>query len=77
MKNKRDSWQMFSKRLVWLREQHGLSRREMAKRLHIGISTLERIEGGELPPRLNADIVFYIQKEFGLSPHRQFEECDW
>ena len=49
-----------------LREREGLSKAAMAKRLHISVYTLTRLERGELPPRLNCCIVFVIQDEFNI-----------
>ena len=51
----------------WLRKHHGLSKREMAKRLGIGLWSLNKIEKGELPPRLHCDILFAVQRVFGVS----------
>ena len=50
-----------------LREREGISKAAMAKRLHIGVGTLTRLERGELPPRLDCSIVFVICDEFGIS----------
>ena len=50
-----------------LREREGLSKAAMAKRLHIGVRTLTRLEHGELPPRLDCCIIFAICDEFDIS----------
>lgn len=47
----------------------------MAKILGIGITTLNKIEQGVLPPRLSAEILFRIREYFGgffkfVSKHR-------
>ena len=57
----------FLKNIIWLRKYYGLTKKEMAGKLGIGVWTLNRIEKGELPPRLNIDVLFYIYKEFGIS----------
>ena len=58
---------IFLQNIIWLRKHYGLSKKEMAKKLGIGIWTLNKIEKGELPPRLKIDVLFYIYKEFGIS----------
>lgn len=67
------SWLCFSERIGLLRRQHGLSKREMAKKLRISVASLEKIEKGELPPRLSARIVLCVYQEFGIPPHKQFD----
>mgnify|MGYP003305338862 CR=1 FL=1 len=51
--------------IAWLRKYHGLSKKEMAKRLDIGLWSLNKIEKGELPPRLHCDIIFAVHRNFG------------
>ena len=57
---------IFLYNLVWLRKHHSLSKKEMAKRLGIGLWSLNKIERGELPPRLCCDIIFAVHKNFGI-----------
>lgn len=40
----------------------------MAKLIGIGTKSLTLIENGRLPPRLGCDVLFEIQKEFGIAP---------
>ena len=40
----------FCHNIAFLRKSHGLSKKEMAKILGIGIWSLNKIERGELPP---------------------------
>ena len=56
----------FLHNIVWLRKHNGLSKKEMAKRLEIGLWSLNKIERGELPPRLHCDIIFAVHHEFGI-----------
>lgn len=56
----------FLHNITWLRKHYGLSKKEMAKRLEIGLFTLNKIEKGELPPRLTCDIIFCVHKKFGI-----------
>ena len=54
--------------LVFLRKHFGISRKRMAKLLGIGVTTLQKLEQGILPPRLGVDIFFHIQRNFGIAP---------
>ena len=65
----------FCRNVAWLRKQNGLSKREMAKRLGIGIATLDKIERGEFPSRMGIEVLFSIQKHFGISPKHQLSQC--
>lgn len=62
----------FMNNIVWLREKHGLSNDEMAKILGISSDSLNKIENGELPPLISVDVIFNIQKHFGILPKNQF-----
>ena len=57
---------IFFYNIVWLRKHYGLSKKEMAHKLHIGLWTLNKIERGELPPRLSCDVVFSAHRNFGI-----------
>ena len=59
--------EIFLNNVIWLRKHYGLSKKEMAKKLEIGIGTLNKIEKGELPPELRIDVLYCIWKEFGIS----------
>lgn len=58
---------IFLNNIAWLRKHHGLSKKEMARKLKISVWTLNRIERGELPPRLSCDMLFAVWKNFGVS----------
>ncbi len=64
-------WKNFVHNVIWLRESNGLSKREMASILGIGVKTLDRIENGELPKLLSVNIFFHIWKYFGIHPTNQ------
>ncbi len=66
-------WYNFVSMLIYLRESNGLTKEEMASMLGIGVKTLEKIEKGELPERLGANIVMAITKHFGISPSDQWK----
>ncbi len=74
MCTKEQSFREFSKRLTLLRKQNGLTQKEMTKILEISVSTLSKIEKGELPPRLSVEILFQIHDHFGIPPHKQLEK---
>ena len=58
---------IFLHNIRWLRKHYGLSKKEMAKRLEIGLWSLNQIEQNRLPPKLQCDIIFTVYKEFGVS----------
>ena len=71
MNNHRDI-EIFCHNVAFLRKQHKLSRKEMAKRLEIGVWCLTRIEQGLFPPRLGCNVVFCVYKQFGIRPSQLF-----
>lgn len=63
---------IFMCNVVWLRKHHGFSKREMAKCLEIGVGTLNKLERGEIPPRMGCKIFFAVSARFGVSLRNQF-----
>ena len=61
---------LFCKNVRFLRKHHNLSQKEMAKRLHIGVYSLKKIENDIIPPRLGFDILFYFYPNFSISPEQ-------
>ena len=53
-----------------LREKNKLSKKEMAKRLGMGVCTLSKLEKGILPKRLSVEMLFVIERDFGIEAHR-------
>lgn len=53
--------------VLYLRKKHNITKKDMARILGVGIKTLNKIEHEILPPRLSVDILFKIQKRFGIS----------
>lgn len=53
-----------------LRAKHKLTKKEMAKILHIGVGSLSKIESGIIPKLLGADIFFYIHEKFNITASR-------
>lgn len=60
--------EIFCHNMALLRKRHGLSRRDMARRLGIGPGSLRAIERGEVPPGLSMGVLQRVQEEFGLPP---------
>lgn len=65
---------IFCKNIKRLRETERLTQKEMAERLGIGVSSLIKLEKGILPPRLTCEILFCIQRRFGIPPEKMFTE---
>jgi len=63
---------VFLRNIAWLRQSHGLNKREMAKRLKISTTTLNRIETGDLPPRSGVRILVNARRAFGI-PMRELK----
>ena len=74
MKKPKNYAEIFMLNMTWLRRTHGLSKKQMSKICHISIQSLNKIESGILPPKLNVDIVFHIQKHFGIPAADLFKE---
>ena len=68
------SWSVFFRNVAFLRKKNGLAKKDMAKLLGIGVGSLTKIEKGELPQRLSANIIYRIYKEFGIKPSDQFDK---
>ena len=56
----------FCRNVHYLRKKNGLTQKETAKLLHIGVESLRKIEAGELPPRLGVEVLFYAQTAFSV-----------
>jgi len=66
--------QIFCFNVKKLRAAYGLSKKEMAKILHIGVASLTKMENGILPPRASYLIVIYICESFHVAPSQIFSE---
>lgn len=65
-------WENFTHNVTWLRKSNGLSKKKMANLLGLGVGSLNKIERGELPPRLDVSILFRLRDCFGISPKDLF-----
>lgn len=61
------------KNIKYLRLKNGLTKKEMAKIIGVGIKTLNQIENEELPKRFTVRILYGISENFGISPSKQLE----
>ncbi len=64
----------FWENLRRLRKREGLSLCEMAKKLGVGVKTLELLESGIIPSYVSSGIIFRIQNEFNPDARLQFSE---
>lgn len=58
--------------IVWLRKHYGISKTRMAKMLGVGLWSINKIEQGEIPPRLDVSIIFAISRQFSIPPAELF-----
>ena len=63
---------VFCENIKTLRKREGLSKKEMAKKLGIGVKNLTLLESGVVSKRLGAHILINIRKFFHISPHDMF-----
>ena len=61
----------FMHNVAFLRKACGLSKREMAKRMQIGVGSLTKLENGILPPKLSPLVLLQIEYAFGFTPDQQ------
>ena len=61
-----DCFVIFFHNIVWLRKHYGISKKRMAELLGIGLWSLNKIEKGIIPPRLDVHILFAVSKQFGI-----------
>lgn len=64
--------QIFCQKIYTLRVQNQLSQKEMAQKLGIGLSVLQKIEQGIPPLQMHCGMLLKIQKEFGIKPKDLF-----
>ena len=72
--NKETEIMLFCENIKSIRKTNKLSKKEMAKLIGIGTKSLTLIENGRLPPKLGCDVLFEIQKEFGIAPKTIFSK---
>ena len=50
-----------------LREINKLSKKEMAKRLHISVRSLSMLEQGIIPPKMSMQVAIVLSREFEMA----------
>lgn len=60
------------KNIKTLRLANGVSQKEMSKICGCAISTLRKLENGELPQKLKVDIIFKLSQYFNIKPKELF-----
>ncbi len=63
--------------VAWLREQHGLSRVQMARLLRISMATLHRIESGDQTVAVSGKVLYRIAERFHIAPADLFRRRLW
>lgn len=63
-----------ARQLRFLRKKHGLSQKELADTLQIGLSSLRLLERGILPSRLSCEVLFDLSDHFRIPMSRLFED---
>ena len=66
--------QIFCHNMLKLRKHLGMTQKDFAKALHIGVRSLSLIEKGRIPDRLGATILIRIYHCFGIMPSEMFSE---
>ena len=54
--------------LCWLRKHFGYFKKEMAEILGISVWSFNKIERGEMPPKLRINVLFTVYRHFGITP---------
>ena len=65
----------FTQNFTYLRKHLGISKRKMAELSGISVSSVTKIENGEIPPKLSIEILFEIEKYFGILPADLLCKC--
>ena len=63
---------VFCQNIKRLREKNRLSKRQMARILHIGTKSLTMLENGIIPPRMDVAVLIYISSYFRVRPDMLF-----
>ena len=54
----------FTHNVAWLRKHHGLTKKEMAQMLGIGVSSLTKLENGIVPQRMTTEVLNQLCTHF-------------
>lgn len=64
------------KNIIQIRKDYGLSKKQMAEIMGISVRSFNKIENGEIPPKMKVDVLFNIQDYFGITPPKLFSAWD-
>lgn len=56
----------FTYNVAWIRKKYGMSKKDMAEIMHVGVAGLSKLERGEIPKRMSLDVLFYLSDHFGI-----------
>ena len=59
-----------------LRKEHGLTKKQMADIMGVGVRSVRMIERGELPPRLGCGALYALAEYFDLPADAFFSKKD-
>ena len=68
--NRHEEITIFCQNIGVLREWNGLSQKEMAKILGIGVVSLAKMEQGIIPPRGGIEVIFRLSQYFKIELHK-------
>ena len=68
--------EIFCNNIRILRRRYQLKKPQMARLLHISVASLSKLEEGEIPPRLSAEVIFFIYQHFQIKPTDMFAPLD-
>lgn len=63
--------------IKYLRLRHGLTCKQMAKLLNTSVRSIKRMERGELPLTVSAEVLVIIDREFGILPSNVLYKPLW
>lgn len=66
----------FCKNVSYIRKQTKLSKKEMARIMHISVSTLQKLESGTVPPRFGMESIFHLCRTFHIKPRQLFSHLE-
>lgn len=61
----------FAHNVAWLRKYYCIPKKRMAQLLGISIGSLNKLEKGEIPPRITVEVLFNIYVAFRIPPGEQ------
>lgn len=64
----------FASNIRALRQRAGLTKTAMARILHTSVRTVSRLEKGEIPVRLSAEVLFHAGQYFDIPAHKLLAE---